>query len=132
MAEMNEFEDLEALLLRHGLAEPPADIGEALVKAGASLLATEQRRRSRRLSAAAVAVVVALNLAAERYISTHTAAETHWLTPATAVRDYPDLVSALNGFAAQWPRWQALLSIRPRTPRLRPTAPADLLKELER
>jgi hypothetical protein len=75
---------------------------------------------------------VALNLATERYISTRTAAETRWLTPATAVRDYPDLVSALNGFAGQWPRWQALLSIRPRTPRLRPTAPADLLKELER
>jgi len=131
MAEMKEFGDLEARLRRHSLAEPPANVEEALREAGASLVATE-RRRSRWLSAAAVAVVFALNLATERYISSRTTAETPWPPPAAPTGEYRDVITSLNGLAAEWPKWQALLSIHPRTPRLRPMAPANLLKEMER
>jgi hypothetical protein len=136
MAEMKEFEDLEARLRRHGLAEPPTGVGEALVEAGASLVATE-RRRSRWLSAAAVAVVFALNLATERYISSRTAAETPWRPPAATPTEYRDLIAALNGLAAEWPRWEALLIVAPRAPTLRapglrPMLPKDFSQEMER
>ena len=132
---MKEFEDLEARLRLHSLAEPPADIGEALREAGASLVAVE-RRRSRWLSTAAVAAVFALNLAAERYMSSRTAAETPWPPPAVSIGEYRDVIASLNGLAAEWPKWQALLYDGPRAlalraPGLRPTLPKDLLKELK-
>jgi hypothetical protein len=133
---MKEFEDLEARLRRHRLAEPPTDVEEALREAGASLVATK-RRRSRWLSAAAVAVVFALNLATERYMSSRTVVEIPWPPPASSIGEYRDVIASLNGLAAEWPKWQALLYVGPRAPSLRapglrPTLPKDLLKELER
>jgi hypothetical protein len=133
---MKAFEDLEARLREHRLAEPPTDIGEALREVGASLVATE-RRRSRWLSAVAVAVVFALNLAAERYISSRTAAETPWPPPAVSIGEYRDVIASLNGLAADWPRWEALLIVAPRAPALRapglrPMLPKDFSQEMER
>jgi hypothetical protein len=101
MAEMKAFEDLEARLREHSLAEPPTDIEEALREAGASLVATE-RRRSRWLSAAAVAALLAVNLATDRFSASQLEALTGNVGPSPAVREARELLRSLNGFSSEW------------------------------
>jgi hypothetical protein len=135
MAEMKDFEDLEAHLSRYQPAGPPADLRDTVMARASQVL--RGRGLGVRWYAAAAALLVALNLATERYICSRTAPETPWLPPTTSISEYRDVIASLNGLAGEWWKWEALLFVGPRAPALRapglrPTTPKDLFQEWER
>jgi len=130
MAEMKDFEDLEAHLIRYQPAGPPADLRDTVMALASQVL--RGRGLGVRWYAAAATLLVAFNLATERYICSRTAPETPCLPPATSMSEYRDVIASLNGLAGEWSKWEALLFVGPRAPGLRPTTPKDLFQEWER
>ena len=100
MAEMNQFEDLEAQLRRLRPVGPRKELRDTVLQAAGS------RRRYRLLwglaKAAAAAALLAVNLATDRYSACQLEALTGNVGPSPAVSEARELLRSLNGYASEW------------------------------
>ena len=114
MADMNDFEDIEARLRRYrpaGLSRPR----RAALLEEAVQVSEVVGRRSLWRYAAAVALALALNLAAESYIASHTQFGSSIPTRGRAVASRPRLMGTVNGFATGWGQLAVQWNGRPPT-----------------
>jgi len=98
---MNEFRDLEAQLRRYQPTEPSAKV-RATVFGEATQLPRMIPRRSLWRYAAAAALVLALNLGTEWFMSSRARVGAAGPAQAAAAPSSPTLLETLNGFATHW------------------------------
>ena len=131
MADLNEFEDIEARLRRHRPAEPPAKVRTTVLGKAAQLPRMIPRRRLWRWVAAAV-LLIALNLGTEWFMSSRTQVGSASPTQAVAAPGTPMALEALNGFAVHWSHVAVYWNGYPSTLASRLQQRQVLLKEVER
>ena len=100
MADMNEFEDIEARLRRYRPAEPPAKVRATVLGKATQLPRMIPRRRLWRWVAAAV-LLIALNLGTEWFMSSRTQVRAAPPAREPATTSRVSLVEALNGFTVR-------------------------------
>ena len=128
MADMNEFEDTEARLRRYRATAPSLDVREALLSRAPDVGLALKRRGLWRYAAAA-ALVLALNLGTEWWMSSRTRVGAAGPTQATAAPGTPMVLEALNGFAVHWRHVAVHWNGYPRTLASRLQQRQGLLKE---
>ena len=128
MADMNEFEDIEARLRRFQPAEPPAEVRATVLRKVTQLPRMTPRRSLWRYAAAA-ALVLALNLGTEWWMSSRTQVGPAGPTQAAAAPGSPMVLEALNGFATHWGHVAVYWNGYPRTLASRLQQRQRLLKE---
>jgi len=128
MADMNGSRDIEARLRRFQPAEPPAKV-RATVLGKATQLPRTIPRRSLWRYAAAAALVLALNLGTEWWMSSRTQVGSAGSGQATAAPGTPMVLEALNGFATHWGHLAVQWNGHPGAPASRLEQRRGLLKE---
>ena len=101
MADLNDFQDIEARLRKYQPAEPSAKVRATVFEEATQLPRMIPRRRLWRWVAAAV-LLIALNLGTEWFMSSRT--QVRAVAPARepATTSRVSLVEALNGFTVRW------------------------------
>ncbi len=125
---MNEFDDIEARLRRYRPTGPSLSVREALLSRAPDVGRALKRRGLWRYAAAA-ALVLALNLGTEWWMSSRTQVGSAGPTQEAAAPSNATLVETLDGFATHWGYLAVHWNGYPRTPTLWLDERQRLLKE---
>lgn len=101
MADLNEFEGIEARLRRYRPTAPSPVVREALLSRAPDVGRALERRGLWRYAAAAV-LLIALNLGTEWFMSSRTQVRAVGPAREPATTSRVSLVEALNGFTVRW------------------------------
>ena len=101
MADLNEFEDIEARLRRHRSTGPSPGVRKTLLARAPDLRRALKRRSLWRYAAAAV-LLIALNLGTEWFMSSRTQVRAAGPAREPATTSRASLVEDLNGFTVRW------------------------------
>lgn len=101
MADLNEFQDIEARLRKYRPAEPSAKVRATVLGKATQLPPMIPRRRLWRWVAAAV-LLIALNLGTEWFMSSRTRVGAASRAQSAAAPSSLTLVETVNGFATHW------------------------------